>query len=95
MRKSVLAALAASALLASCGGASEDAINAEFDKNFISSCVSSASTGLPQDKAQAACDCALAEINEKYSATEKLTLSDEQAMPIAERCFSEVMQQAG
>jgi hypothetical protein len=95
MRKSVVAALAASALVAGCGGASEEAMNAEFDRNFTSSCVTSASAGLPEDKARAACDCALAEINEKYSASEKIALSDEQAMPIAERCFSEVMQQSG
>ena len=95
MRSTVLTALAASALLAGCGGANEQAINEEFDENFIASCVSSARAGLPEDKPQAACDCALAEINENYSASEKITLSDEQAMPIAQRCFSEVMQQAG
>jgi hypothetical protein len=84
-------ALGAAALLMGCGETSE-AINASFDENFVSSCVSSATgSGVPANLAEAACDCALTEINAKYSATEKLTLSDAQAMPIAEQCFTQVM----
>jgi hypothetical protein len=91
-----LVVLSAAVMMAGCGQASEDAFNDSFDENFVSSCLSSATgAGVPNDQAQQACDCGLAEINDKYSMTEKITLSDEQVQPIAERCFAEAAAAAG
>ena len=76
--------------LSGCGQA-DQAINDSFDREFSESCVASARGGLTEELATKACDCALARINEQYSATEKIALTDEQAMPIAQQCFAEVM----
>jgi hypothetical protein len=83
----------AGALIAGCGEASEKAFNDEFDKNFRASCVSSATqAGAPAEAAEKACDCSLAKINEKYSATEKLTMSGEDAQPIMAECIQQMTQ---
>jgi hypothetical protein len=92
----VFTVLIAVALSTGCGEASEQAINENFDESFLSNCTSSATGGgMAAELADAACDCALAGINEKYSASEKLTLTNEQATPIAEKCLATVVEQAG
>ena len=90
MRKTLIALVCLPALVSGCG--SEDAANKAFDENFISSCVSAATGGsIAANLATQACDCALAKINEQYSTAEKLTLTDEQAQPIAQECFAKVI----
>jgi hypothetical protein len=92
MRLSMLGC-AAAALTAGCGEASEKAFNEEFDKNFKSSCVSSATqAGAPADAAEKACDCSLTKINEKYATSEKLTMSGEDAQPIMAECIKQMTQ---
>ena len=77
--------------LAACGQKSEQAFNAKFDQNFVTSCVSSAAkTGVPNDLAGKVCGCAIVAIDKKYSATEKLTLSEDQANPIMAECVKTV-----
>jgi hypothetical protein len=88
MRQSLFTLICAAALTAGCGEAT-DKFDDAFDKNFSSSCVSSATQGgVPSDIATKACDCSLAKINEQYSTTEKLTLSGEKAQPIMVECLN-------
>ena len=91
MRKKLLMLACLPAFAGGCGQASE-AANREFDANFRSSCISAAAGGtIAPELAAEACDCALARINEQYSTSEKLTLTDEQAQPIAVECFEKVI----
>jgi len=93
MRKKLFVMMCLSTAAAGCGQASEENLNEQFDDNFRSSCISSATAGgaLTTELATQASDCALATINERYSTSEKLTLTDEQAQPIAMECFQKVM----
>ena len=92
MRRTLLALTCVAPLLGSCGQAGEEAFNKQYDESFMSSCVSAATgSGVSSDLATKACDCALAGINEKFSATEKVTLSQEQAAPIVAACKEKVM----
>ena len=80
-------------LLAGCSKATEAASN-KFDEQFRTACVGSAvKTGAPPVISKRACDCTIDEINKKYSATEKLTLSQDDAMPILEQCAKKAVQQ--
>jgi uncharacterized lipoprotein NlpE involved in copper resistance len=91
MRKTMLALICLTAVLGGCNSADE-AANRAFDENFRSSCITAGSGGqLAADLVEKACDCALARINEKYSTADKLTLTNEQAQPIAQQCLQEVM----
>jgi hypothetical protein len=93
MRGKLFALLSLALPLAACGQKSEQAFNDKFDKNFVSSCVSSATkSGVPSDLAGKVCGCSIAEINKKYSATEKLTLSEAQANPIMAECVKKTVQ---
>ena len=93
MRKTLLA-LPLAALACACGQAGEDSFNKEFDASFRSSCVSSAeSSGAPAAIASEVCDCTLAGINEKFSVTEKMALSAEEAKPIMDECLNKAVQQ--
>ena len=93
MRNGLFVLIGCTALLAGCGKVTE-AANDKFDEQFRSSCVASAvKTGAPAAISQKACDCTIDEINKKYSASEKLTLSQDDAMPILEKCAKEAVQQ--
>jgi hypothetical protein len=86
----MLALVCVSGLVTGCDQASE-AASRQFDEQFRTNCISAASGGqLPQDLVAKACDCALAKINERYGTAEKLTLTNEQAQPIAAECLAEV-----
>jgi hypothetical protein len=88
MRKSLPTLIAAAALIAGCGQADE-----AFDKNFAESCVSSATeAGVPAAVAGKVCDCTLTKINEKFSTSEKLTMSPQDAQPMMVACMNEAME---
>lgn len=89
MRKPMSVA-AAALLLAGCGGAKKS-FDENFDKSFhasfVKSCVDSAvKTGAPQATATALCTCTSDKIKEKYSTKEKMTLKNQQILPLAEAC---------
>jgi hypothetical protein len=95
MRRGIFALICLPVLVAGCGDADE-AANQAFDENFRSSCVSAGTGGrLSAELVAKACDCALAKINERFSTSEKLTLTSEQAQPIAQECFAQVAPAAG
>ena len=95
MRKTLLALTCLSAVLGGCSQA-EDAANREFDTQFRANCIAAATGGqLPAPLVEKACDCALAKINEQYGTSDKLTLTNEQAQPIAAQCLAEVQQANG
>lgn len=89
--RTTLALVCLTALITACGQKSEQAFSEKFDQNFVSSCVGSATrTGVPQDIAGKVCGCTIAGINKKYSARDKLTLSEDQANPIMAECLKTV-----
>lgn len=91
MRGNLLALLCLALPLAACGQKSEQAFSEKFDQNFVASCVGSATrTGVPQDIAGKVCGCTIAGINKKYSARDKLTMSEQQANPIMAECLKTV-----
>jgi hypothetical protein len=93
MRNGLFVLLGCTALLAGCGKATE-AADAKFDEQFRNACVTSAvKTGAPPAISKRACDCTIEEINKKYGTTEKLTLSQDAAMPILEQCAKKAVQQ--
>ena len=95
MRTGLLALICVPGLLGACGN-TEEAFNKQFDESFITSCVSSAAqAGAPSQGATQICDCALAGINEKYSPTEKLTLTGEDASPIMDACVKKAVEANG
>ena len=90
MRKTMLALAGLSGLVGGCGQAG-DAADRQFAETFRANCISSATGGqLTADLVEKACDCALGKIEERYSTTEKLALTNEQAGPIAMECLAEV-----
>ena len=92
MRKSLLMLTCAAALTAGCGQASEQ-FNGEFDKKFRESCISAAvGRGAPEAAVTKVCDCTLAGIDAKFSRSEKMTLSAEQAQPITAECMKKAGQ---
>ncbi len=93
MRNGLFGLIGCAMLLGGCGQATE-AAGKKFDEKFRSSCVSSAvESGAPPPLAVRTCTCAIDEINKKYSVTEKMTLSDEQAMAIVIPCAKKAVQQ--
>ena len=93
MREGTFIVLALAGLLAGCGEAKtsfDDSFNKNFHEKFISSCVASATkAGAPQDMATTLCTCASDKVKERYSVRQKMTLKDEQLMPIVEECRAE------
>jgi len=88
-----LLALCLVALAGGCGQA-DDAFNKEFDANFRASCIAAASKGgKPEALVAQVCDCTLAGINTKFSTADKMTLTSEQAQPIATECLTKAVQQ--
>ena len=82
------------AALATGCGQTEEAFNKSFDESFKSSCVASATQGpVPADVAVKICDCAADKINKKYSATDKMTMSPDEALPLMQECLKSVVPQ--
>ena len=90
MRTGTGIALVLCALLAGCGEAKtsfDESFNKSFHEKFIASCVSSATkASAPQDMAAKLCTCASDKIKERFSVREKMSLKNEQVLPIVEEC---------
>ena len=85
--------MVALAALAGCGPATEKSFNDNFDKKFMSSCVASAAKrGAPVVVVNQLCDCAIKQIDAKYSIAEKLLLPDDKLRPIITQCVNNVVQ---
>ena len=93
MRMIVAAALAAAFLTASCGDGKkkfDDSFNKGFHEKFIASCVDSATkSGAPQDLATKLCTCTSDKVAERFSVRQKMTLKDDQLLPIVQECRAE------
>ena len=87
----ILAVTSALALTA-CGEASQgfdDGFNTKFHESFVASCVkSSTGAGAPQAAADAICKCASDKIKDRFSVKEKISLKDDQIIPIVQECSS-------
>jgi len=85
---SLVAALA----LTACGEAKqgvEDGFNSKFHESFVASCVkSSTQAGAPQEVADKICTCASDKIKERFSTREKMSLKNDQIIPIVQECSS-------
>ncbi|MGH6658762.1 MAG: hypothetical protein ACREBK_07930 [Sphingomicrobium sp.] len=90
MRTGTGTVLALCGLAAGCGEAKtgfDDSFNKSFHEKFISSCVSSATqASAPQDMAAKLCTCASDKIKERFSVRQKMSLRNEQILPIVEEC---------
>ena len=86
----LLATAAAALALAACGEASQgfdDGFNTKFHESFVASCVKSATeAGAPQQAATSLCNCASDKIKERFSVKEKMSLKNEQIIPLVEEC---------
>ena len=81
-------------MLGGCGQA--ETPSEVFDRDFRSSCVSSAySKGVEEPVGKEICDCALVQINKQFSAAQKQTASQEQLLPIINECVKSVVQNNG
>ena len=91
MRKLIMV-LGAAAALNACGEAKqgfEEGFDTKFHESFVSSCVkSSTAAGAPQDAADSICECASDKIKDRFSAREKMTLKNDQIIPIVQECSS-------
>ena len=89
MRKRI-SVLGAAGLLTACGEASQgfdEGFNAKFHESFVSSCVKSAvQGGAPQPAAESLCNCASDKIKDKFSVKEKMSLKNDQIIPLVEEC---------
>lgn len=95
MRTGLISLACLSAFAAGCDQANE-AASRQFDEQFRANCISAATGGqLAPDLVAKACDCSLAKINEQYGPADKLTLTNEQAQPIAAQCLAEVQRTNG
>ena len=88
--RNLIVVLTAAALLAGCGSAKEsfdESFNTKFHESFIASCVKSAvGAGAEQAVADKVCACASDKIKERYSAREKMSLKNEQILPLVQQC---------
>ena len=80
------------ALLTACGEAKQgfdEGFNTKFHESFVSSCVkSSTAAGAPQEAADSICKCASDKIADRFSTREKMTLKNDQIIPIVQECSS-------
>ena len=82
--------LASALALTACGEASQgfdDGFNAKFHESFVASCVkSSTQAGAPQEVADKICACASDKIKDRFSTREKMSLKNDQIIPIVQEC---------
>jgi hypothetical protein len=90
MRK--ILTVAAALALTGCGEAKkgfEDGFDTKFHESFVKSCVeSSTRAGAPQAAADAICKCASDKVKDKFSTREKMSLKNDQIIPIVQECSS-------
>jgi len=77
-------------------GSFASGFNQSYDRSFVDSCVSSATgRGVSDEIASQVCNCAIAEINDKYSTLEKARLSDDQLGAAMKKCTDKVKKTDG
>ena len=90
MRK--LLVITAVLALAACGEAKqgfEDGFDTKFHESFVATCVkSSTQAGALQAAADSICKCASDKIKDKFSVKEKMSLKNDQIIPIIQECSS-------
>ena len=90
--RTMILVLGAAGLLTACGEASQgfdDGFNTKFHEGFLASCVkSSTGAGAPQAAADAICKCASDKIKDRFSTREKMSLKNDQIIPIVQECSS-------
>ena len=78
--------------LTACGEATkgfEDGFDTKFHESFVASCVkSSTGAGAPQAAADTICKCASDKIKDRFSVKEKMSLKNDQIIPIVQECSS-------
>jgi hypothetical protein len=76
--------------LTACGEAKqgfEDGFDTKFHESFVASCVkSSTGAGAPQAAADAICACASDKIKDRFSTREKMSLKNDQIIPVVQEC---------
>jgi major membrane immunogen (membrane-anchored lipoprotein) len=86
----IAVSIALALALTACGEAKQgfdDGFNTKFHQSFVSSCVKSATeAGAPQQAAASLCKCASDKIKERFSVKEKMSLKNEQIIPLVEEC---------
>ena len=91
MRK-LVKVLGTAALLSACGETKkgfEEGFDTKFHESFVSSCVTSATkSGAPPEAADSICKCASDKIGDRFSTREKMTLKNDQIIPIVQECSS-------
>jgi hypothetical protein len=90
--RTMILVLGAAGLLTACGEASQgfdDEFNTKFHESFVASCVkSSTGAGAPQAAADTICKCASDKIKDRFSTREKMSLKNDQIIPIVRECSS-------
>ncbi|HKX77205.1 MAG TPA: hypothetical protein VJM34_01655 [Novosphingobium sp.] len=92
MHLRLVAVMGLMALSVGTSNAAENQIGESFDKSFRSSCVSAAlRKGMPAQIADKSCDCAVSEMNNSFSLTQKLEMlkypaKREALKPIVQEC---------
>ena len=90
--RTMILVLGAAGLLTACGEASQgfdDGFNTKFHESFVASCVkSSTQAGAAQAVADTVCKCASDKIKDRFSTREKMSLKNDQIIPIVQECSS-------
>jgi hypothetical protein len=88
--RTIFAVLGAAALVTACGEAKqgfEDGFDTKFHESFVATCVkSSTQAGAPQAAADSICKCASDKIKDRFSTREKMSLKNDQIIPIVQEC---------
>ncbi len=88
--RTIFAVLGAAALVTACGEAKqgfEDGFDTKFHESFVATCVkSSTQAGAPQEAADSICKCASDKIKDRFSTREKMSLKNDQIIPIVQEC---------
>ena len=91
MRK-LIVVVGMAGLLTACGEAKqgfEEGFDTKFHESFVASCTkSSTQAGAPQAVADTICKCASDKIKDRFSAREKMSLKNDQIIPIVQECSS-------
>lgn len=88
------AALAACLLLGACGNSKksfDDSFNQDFHQKFAASCIQSATAGgVAQSLAVKLCGCAADKVDQRFSVSEKMQLTQARLKPIMLECKASI-----